>query len=142
MRLAHHVFRTTIRPLGYTVQCDKSCWTRHILPEHIILSGHEEDVEKAVHDPDVITYDVTKRRRLCLYRYDVGISVPGRHLKVVVELRRFGNHAHVITAYTVDRLKTGEAVKWQRAPAPEAAPELAIEAAPEEPPHIERQEPI
>lgn len=97
---------TTTDPQGRSVILTAECYTFHILVEHPDMSDVSE-IEQAVHLADYIAQDAVDADRLVYYRtYQ---RQPQRWmLKVVTD------QGEVVTAYRVNRLKTGEAVIWRR----------------------------
>lgn len=111
-------FAEVARMIGRTIICDEGCWTDHILNRHPEMFGHLTDVAEAVREPDVITLDSGKARNRCFYKYNVGILPRSPHVKVIVTFRRLSRKGYVMTAFPVNRIKSSEAIIWQRTPQP------------------------
>ncbi|MFN8483311.1 MAG: hypothetical protein U0768_09750 [Anaerolineae bacterium] len=97
---------TTTDPQGRIVELTSECYTYHILVEHPDVSDVIE-IEQTIRLPDCIAQDAVDPDRLVYYR--MYQRQPQRWmLKVVTD------QGEVVTAYRVNRLKTGETVIWRR----------------------------
>lgn len=86
--------------------CTEETWDNHVLSNHPIMYGQEEDVRAAIQGPSIgIFRDAQFEDREVYYR-----RKGTRYTKVVV--RFDGNVGTVITAFETDSAKSGEKLIW------------------------------
>lgn len=92
-------------------------WHGHILRDHAELMGNLAAVERTIRRPNRVNRDKGDPSREVYYRRGV-LAAPydGDYLKVVVEFSDVEMTAfqegRVVTAYTTEQIKSGEAQRW------------------------------
>ena len=93
-------------PFGYRVHCTREYWDFIVGMKHPILMGREQEVKRALSQPDQVRQSRKDPDVLLFYR--------GSHPRwVCAVIRRPGEHGFLITAYVADKLKAGE-VLWTK----------------------------
>ncbi len=93
-------------PLGFAVGCTRAYWTFLVLHKHPVLAGHEEQVRRALENPDEVRRSRKDPEVLLFYR-----GSARRWLCAVVRLEN--DSALLVTAYPTDAIKAGETI-WIR----------------------------
>lgn len=106
-------------PNGVPVHCDKKWWAEHIEGRHPELSGHHEDVARAIAKPLGVYRSKTHASRRIFYAPSTALPPPFDRglIRVVVEFRRRalrGDRGQVITAMHTLRPAEGEILVWPR----------------------------
>ena len=95
-----------VTPLGFSVRCTRAHWAFLVSHKHPALAGHEEDVRRALEDPD----EVRRSRKVP----DVLLFYSGRAPRWLCAVaRRENDTGFLVTAYPTDAIKAGETI-WTR----------------------------
>ncbi|MBI5527357.1 MAG: DUF4258 domain-containing protein [Deltaproteobacteria bacterium] len=93
-------------PLGFSVRCTRTYWAFITSEKHPVLAGHEEDVERALADPDEI-----RRSRI---DQDVYLFYRGETPRWLCAVAKHEDGSgFLITAYPTDAIKAGEVI-WKK----------------------------
>ena len=95
-----------LTPLGFTVRCSRAYWDKVILQKHPVLRGREEDVRRALAEPDEVRRSSKDDAVLLFYR-----GAKPRWTCAVA--RHEGEDWFLVTAYPTDAIKIGVTV-WTR----------------------------
>ncbi len=93
-------------PLGFAVRCTRAYWTFLVLHKHPVLVGQEEEVRRALEDPDEVRRSRKDSQVVLFYR-----GRAPRWLCAVA--RRVDDSGFLITAYLTDAIKVGDTI-WTR----------------------------
>ena len=105
----------TTDPRGFSIHCEKKQWHRKIIAHHSELEGHQDLVKQTIEDPLMICSDATNPNREIYYNLGIlPAPLDQFYLKIVVQFskRAEKRYGAVITAFVVDKGKTGEKVLW------------------------------
>ena len=95
-----------LTPLGFIVRCSRAYWDQVILQKHPVLRGREDDVRRALGEPDEVRRSSKDAAVLLFYRgakprWTCGVA------------RQEGEDGFLVTAYPTDAIKIGVMV-WTR----------------------------
>ena len=94
-------------PLGFSVRCTRAYWEFLVTYKHPVLRGREEEVMKALGDPDEVRQSRTDPKVLLFYKTD------GPRRWVCAITRQADNHAFLVRAYPTDAIKEGTRI-WPK----------------------------
>lgn len=100
---------------GVVVNCSRECWKKHILSSRSELSGRQELVKEIIESPTSEYQDIRHIDTKSIYKKVVLNPVWEEVLvKVSVKYKvQFGRErGYVKTAYSTDKVKTGEVWLW------------------------------
>ncbi len=104
---------------GREIVLNDSRWTDHILPDHGEMAGNVDSVRQAIEQPTVVNFDTATANGENFYCVGA-LPAPFDQtlVKVCVRFTHLGVgrpwRGEVITAYSTNREKRGEATKWRQ----------------------------
>ena len=94
--------------LGFTVRVTKTQWQKIVSEKHPVMAGREDDVRRALSDPDQIRQSKNDPTVFLFYAGER----PGRWLSAIVK-KVDNDDGFLITAYPTDAIKEGER-RWTK----------------------------
>jgi hypothetical protein len=104
---ANEVLFEVLTPLGFRVRIDRSRWELIVRVKHPVLAGTEEDVRRALAEPDEVRISRTDSAVYLFYR------LQHQQRWVCAVCKRSDEEGFLITAYPTDAIKEGEHI-WPR----------------------------
>jgi hypothetical protein len=95
----------TLCPLGYKIRTSTWHWY-DIRLKHQTHNFIAEDVEKCIHNPDIIVRSTKDENVFLCYKAHI------RYILVVV-CKKVNDYGFLVTAYLTDKIKKGE-ILWQQ----------------------------
>jgi hypothetical protein len=107
MDKAKDVFFEALTPLGFRVRVTHAYWELIVSIKHPVMKGREEDVKKALEQPDEIRQSRSDENVYLFYKAE------RTKRWICVVSKRTGEEGFLITTYPTDAIKEGTQV-WHR----------------------------
>ena len=101
------IFFEVMTPLGFRVRVTRAYWELIVNIKHPVMKGHEEDVKKALEQPDEIRQSKSDENVYLFYRAE-------REKRWICAVsKQTGEEGFLITTYPTDAIKEGVQV-WHK----------------------------